>query len=109
MGRTSRRKEDDMAVKVYIKRKIKEGKSKDVGRLVVKARSAAMVQDGYISSENLTSCADPHTLMVVSIWESVDKWQRWKDSETRRAVEEEFNDLLAAPTEYDAYYMGFNL
>jgi heme-degrading monooxygenase HmoA len=108
-NRISQRKEDGMAVKVYIKRKIKSGKGKEAGRLLVKARSAAMVQDGYISSENLTSCTDPNTLMVVSIWENEDNWQRWKDSAARKAIENEFADLLAAPAEYDIYHMGFNL
>ena len=47
--------------------------------------------------------------MVVSIWQSEDKWLKWKNSDTRKNIEEELSGLLSAPAEYDTYFMGSNL
>lgn len=47
-----------MAVKVLIKRKIKDGKINDASKLLIKARYNAMGQPGYISSETLSGCDD---------------------------------------------------
>ena len=98
-----------MAIKADIKRIIKEGKKEDAARLIIKARSAAMGQEGYISSENLSNCKDPNILMVVSTWQSEDKWLKWKDSDVRKLIEAEFAEVSSAPAEYDTYYMGFKL
>ena len=95
-----------MAIKAYIKRTVKEGKTKEALRLLIKARSAAMGREGYISSETLSSCSDPNTLMVVSLWQSEGQWLNWKQSEERKAIEDEFADLLAGPVAYDTYHLG---
>jgi len=42
-----------MAVKVLIKRKVKDGKLNEVSKLLIKARYNAIGQQGYISSETL--------------------------------------------------------
>jgi hypothetical protein len=44
-----------MIVKVMIKRKIKEGKAREVFALLNKFRADAMNQKGYISGETLIS------------------------------------------------------
>lgn len=103
---TPQRKEGDMAIKAYIKRTVKEGKTKEALRLLIKARSAAMGREGYISSETLSSCKDPNTLMVVSLWQNEAQWLDWKQSDDRKVIEDEFAGLLAGPVEYDTYYLG---
>ena len=98
-----------MAIKAYIKRVVKEGKIKDAAGLLIKARSAAMEQEGYISSETLSSCSDPNILLVVSLWQNEGQWLNWKNSDRRQTIEAEFSSLLDGPVEYDTYFMGLSL
>jgi hypothetical protein len=48
-----------MIVKVMIRRKIQEGKAREVFALLNKFRSDAMNQKGYISGETLVNHDDP--------------------------------------------------
>ncbi len=95
-----------MAVKVMIKRHIKEGKTKDVFALLNKTRSDAMNQRGYITGETLMSYNDPHRLLVVSTWQSIENWLAWKDNDDRKANEAKLEQFLEFPTEYDEYIFG---
>ena len=71
-----------MAVKVMIKRLIKEGNAKDVFVLLNKHRSNAMNQKGYITGETLMSYQNPLFLLVISTWQSIEKRMRrsWNSS-----------------------------
>jgi quinol monooxygenase YgiN len=95
-----------MAVKVLIKRKIKDGNMQAAARLVINTRSAAMTQPGYISSESMRSIDDPGQITVVSMWQNRESWEAWKKSETRRAIVEEFRDYIVGETEYEHYSLG---
>ncbi|MGD8981419.1 MAG: antibiotic biosynthesis monooxygenase [Desulfobacterales bacterium] len=98
-----------MAVKVLIKRKIKDGKLNEASKLLVKARYAAMGQQGYISSETLTDCDDPNKVVVISMWQRIENWNQWKKSGLRSETEIEFESVLDGPTEYEAYNLGLML
>ncbi|MBL7180510.1 MAG: antibiotic biosynthesis monooxygenase [Pseudomonadota bacterium] len=98
-----------MAVKVLIKRKIKDGKLIEVSRLLNKARYNAMGQQGYISSETLSGCDDPRNVIVISMWQKIENWNQWKDSDLRAENEAAFEALLDEPTEYETYNLGLNL
>ena len=98
-----------MAVKVFIKRKFKESNLKAGYQLITQARYSAMKQAGYISSETLSDFSDPHKIMVVSMWHSIDHWNSWQSSEGRKENEAEFEKLLDAPTEYEMYNLGVQL
>ena len=95
-----------MAVKVFIKREIREGKSKEVFTLLNRFRSDAMEQTGYISGETLFSHDDPKKLVVMSMWQSVENWLQWKINSSRKAHEDEIEQYLAKPTEYEVYVLG---
>ena len=95
-----------MAVKVLIKRHIKEGKSKEVFALLNKTRSAAMNQKGYITGETLISHYDPHRVIVISTWQTIDNWLAWRDNEERKAHEAKLEQYLEFPTEYEEYVFG---
>ena len=69
-----------MAGKGLIKRKIKNNKLNEASRLLIKARYAAMGQQGYISSETLTDFDDPNTVMVISMWQKIENWNQWKNT-----------------------------
>jgi heme-degrading monooxygenase HmoA len=98
-----------VAVKVLIKRKIKDGKLNEASKLLVKARYAAMGQQGYISSETLTDCDDPNKVVVISMWQRIENWNQWKKSGLRSETEIEFESVLDGPTEYEAYNLGLML
>lgn len=98
-----------MAVKIFIKRKFKEGEFKAGCKLITKARYSAMNQKGYISSETLSDIEDPNKLAVVSMWQSLDSWDRWAKSELRKESEEEIQKVLDTPTEYEKYTLGVEM
>jgi heme-degrading monooxygenase HmoA len=98
-----------MAVKVLIKRKIKNGKLSEASKLLIKARYAAMGQQGYISSETLTDCNEPNNVVVVSMWQKIEDWNQWKKSDLRSGIEAGFESLLDGSTKYEAYNLGLVL
>ena len=98
-----------MAVKVLIKRKIKNGKLSEASKLLIKARYAAMGHQGYISSETLTDCYEPNNVIVVSMWQKIEDWNQWKKSDLRSEIEAGFESLLDGSTKYEAYNLGLVL
>ncbi len=95
-----------MIVKVFIKREIKEGKSKEAVSLLKKFRSDAMDQSGYISAETLFNYDDPRKMVVVGMWQSVENWLQWKGNKDRQAHESKMVLCLEKPTEYEVYVLG---
>ena len=93
-------------VKVMIKRHLKEGKAKDVFALLNKQRAKAMRQRGHLKGETLMSYQNPQCLLVISTWQSMGNWLAWKNNNERIANEEELEQLLESPTEYDEYILG---
>ena len=98
-----------MAVKIFIKRKFKPGNIQAASRSVINNRSGAMRQPGYISSETLRSIEDKDTVLVVSMWDNIEAWEAWKNSETRKANVAEFKDYLIGVAEYESYSLGLPL
>ncbi len=98
-----------MAVKILIKRKFKDGNLKAAARLLINHRNGAMQQPGYISSETMQRLDDPHQITVVSMWQDIEAWKAWKNSEQRLTNENEFRDLLVGQTEYEQYSLGLPL
>ncbi len=98
-----------MAVKILIKRKIKDGNMQAAARLLINSRKGAMTHSGYISSETMRSLDDPTQVVVVSMWQKKEDWEAWKNSDARKACEAEFADYLLTPTEYEHYSLGLPL
>jgi len=98
-----------MAVKVLIKRKIKDGKLNEASKLLIKARYNAMGQPGYISSETLSGCDHQNNVVVVSMWQRIENWNQWEKSELRAENEVEFEALIDGPVEYETYNLGLQL
>ncbi len=98
-----------MAVKILIKRKIKNGNMRAASRLVINNRTGAMKHPGYISSETMRSLDDPSLIVVVSMWQNIEAWETWKNSEIRIANEAEFKDYVVGSTEYEHYSLGLPL
>ena len=95
-----------MAVKVLIKRKVKDGKLNEASKLLIKARYNAMGQQGYISSETLSGCDDPNNVVVITMWQRIENWNQWKNGDLRAENETAIEALLDGPTEYETYNLG---
>ena len=95
-----------MAVKVLIKRRFKEKFFNEISEMIKKHRYGALNQDGYISAETLWDAKDPYRVVVASNWRSMKEWNIWKNSDERRAVDEQINEYLDGETEYEIYEMG---
>ena len=97
-----------MAVKVLIRRKFKPGHLKDASILLNKIRYGAMGRQGYISSETLTGYEDQNRILVISMWQALDSWKNWINSEERKALDAEFEKILDGHAEYETYYVGMS-
>ena len=95
-----------MAVKIFIKRHVKEGKVDKAYTLLNKIRSNAMNQPGYISGETLVNHYDYRSITVISTWQSVEDWINWEESDERAGNEVELESLLEKSTKYEIYDMG---
>ena len=94
-----------MGVEVLIRRKIIKTKAAEVAPLMVKLRSLAREQTGYISSESL-KCIDPSSddeYLIRSTWLSIEDWKRWLNSDARIAIQEKIDKLTHVKTEYRVY------
>jgi heme-degrading monooxygenase HmoA len=92
-----------MIVKVMIKRKIKEGKAREVFALLNKFRSQAMNQKGYVSGETLINHDNPREILVISMWQDMENWIRWREDAERKANESLLERWLEEPTVYQSY------
>ena len=97
-----------MAVKVFIKRQVPQGKAKAIIPLFRQMRASATSQPGYISGETLRSLEKPEEFMVISTWQSSDDWEKWLQSKERNEVQSKIDDLLGGETQYDIYHYGFS-
>lgn len=95
-----------MAVKVFIKRRVRAGKQAKVGRLITQARYNAMTQQGYIASETYTAVNDPLCIVVLSMWHDLADWHAYRESAQRVAHEAEMLPLLSEPPSYEIYRLG---
>ena len=95
-----------MAVKVLITRRFKEGQGLKLLSLLNRLRSQAMAQDGYITGETLVGVDDPRKLVIISTWESLDHWERWKSHQERANLEGDFVEVLSEPTGYEVFSFG---
>ena len=98
-----------MAVKILIKRTFKDGNMQAASKFLIANRNLAMQQSGYISSETLRNLDDQNQVVVVSMWQNIEAWNAWKNSETRMANEAEFRDYLIGETEYENYSLGLSM
>jgi heme-degrading monooxygenase HmoA len=93
-------------VKVMLKRHIKKGMLKNVYSLLKEQRAKAMNQRGHVRGETLSRYQNPHCLLVISMWLSMENWLAWKENKERRVNEEKLEQFFESPTEYDEYIFG---
>jgi heme-degrading monooxygenase HmoA len=97
-----------MLVKVLIKRRFKEGYVNEINKIIKETRFAAMDQEGYITSETMWDYEDPFRVVIVSNWRRIEYWNKWKNSDLRKSIEQKFEEFLIGETEYEIFSLGVN-
>ncbi len=92
-----------MAVKILITRTFPKNSIKVLMPLLLKLRSLANKQKGYISGETLKSVENPDEHLVISTWQSMQDWQEWMKSKDRIEVQAKLDAIIGESTEYKAY------
>jgi len=95
-----------MLVKIFIKRRFKRGKVKEISALLREFRSGAMNRPGYVSGETLVSYNDPQDVLVIGTWQDMESWLAWKATKTRQNFEAMLEVYQEGPTTYEAYVLG---
>lgn len=95
-----------MSVKILIKRKFRQDAVKDAADMLIKARTNAMGNKGYISTETLVGYDDPQSILIISMWQSKEDWDTYRDSDTRKSHEDKYAKMFEGPTEYQIFNMG---
>ena len=95
-----------MIAKILIKRRFKEGKTRQILALLNELRARAMLQPGYISGETLSKSGFPNNMVIIGTWQSMDDWYRWRDSEERNKFEAMLEIYQERPTDYEEFLFG---
>ena len=93
-----------MAISIMIQRTFSdEEKTAKLAPIIVKLRSLAAIQPGYITGKTFRCLDCPGEYLVISTWNSLDDWNRWLQSEQRMAIQKQVDDLLGETTQYRIY------
>jgi heme-degrading monooxygenase HmoA len=93
-----------MAVSVIIRRTFADPeKAAKLAPLIVKLRSRATVQPGYITGRTFRCLDCSGEVLVISTWNSLEDWNNWLNSEERRLLQDQVDTLLGETTEYRLY------
>jgi len=98
-----------MLAKILIKRQFKPGNEKEILSLLNRLRSIAMNQPGYISGLTMMAPDDPENMMVISTWQTLDSWNKWKENLERQNLEAMLDIYQVRPTDYQEYVVGSRL
>lgn len=93
-----------MPISVLIQRTFNDSdKAVELAPLIVKLRSLATIQPGYITGKTFRCLDCPGEYLVISTWHSLDAWNRWLNSDQRTAIQKEIDALLGEKTQYRIY------
>jgi heme-degrading monooxygenase HmoA len=95
-----------MAVKVFIKRVIPEGKVNELLPLFRRLRNLAISQPGYISGETLRGVDNTGQFLVISTWQSIDNWRQWVVHPERIEIQKQIASQLKEEPTYEIYQYG---
>jgi heme-degrading monooxygenase HmoA len=101
--RLSRERRENMAIKVFIKRKCPQDKQRELFRCIKEIRRLVPQQSGYISGEYLKSIDETNEIVTISSWFSLEDWQTWFESEERKKIQSKIDSIPGVTTEYSIY------
>ena len=93
-----------MAVSVLIRRTFSETeKAAELAPLIVKMRSLAAIQPGYLTGRTFRCLDCAGEYLVISTWNTLEDWNRWLNSKERQELQNKVDELLGSKTEYRIY------
>nr|WP_320050561.1 antibiotic biosynthesis monooxygenase [uncultured Desulfuromonas sp.] len=95
-----------MAVKIIIIRQVPPEKEPEIRPLLLKMRSLAHAQNGYVSGETLINFDNPSERIVISTWKTLENWNDWLNNDQRISLQSEVDRILGHETLYQIYYNG---
>ena len=95
-----------MVAKILIKRRFKDGNTPQIVALLNEIRALALNHPGYQSGQTLIKNGYPNNMVVISTWQSLEEWHRWRDNPERKKYEAMLEVYQERPTEYDEYLLG---
>lgn len=90
-----------MPVTVMITRELKADYVPKAFEVIVKLRSLATLEPGYISGQTMVSVRNPNRIVVMSIWENIGRWEDWQASELRNEYTAKMQPFTASPEQVD--------
>jgi len=64
--------------------------------------------EGYITSETMWDHEDPYRVVIASNWRSIENWNKWKNNDLRKSLEQKLEEVLIDETEYEIFDLGVN-
>lgn len=92
-----------MNIKVISRRVFRIDKKNKLIPLLAKLRKSAEKQKGFISRSTFSSLNDPGEYLVISEWESVDRWVRWMAKNKTKQIQGDIDSLIGEKTFFDVY------
>ena len=90
-----------MPVSVLIRRTFSETeKAAELAPLIVKLRSLAAIQPGYLTGRTFRCLDCAGEYLVISTWNTMEDWTRWLNSPERQELQNRIDELLGEKTEY---------
>lgn len=84
-------------IRVLIEREIGEGMEQPYADAITGMMQAIVRAPGYLSGESLRDADRPLHHYTLSAWQSRAAWQRWLNSEERRAALDAISPFLVEP------------
>jgi heme-degrading monooxygenase HmoA len=95
-----------MIAKILIKRDFKKGYTPQIVNIMNDMRALALTYPGYQSGETLIERGSPHSMVVISTWQSMEEWDNWKESQERKNFEAMLEVYQEGPTVIKEYLLG---
>lgn len=92
-----------MAITILIKRKVREQTASGLDFLLRRMRSLTVKQPGYISGETFKRIDEDGESLVISNWQTLDAWRKWRETAERIDLQNEIDLLIGEPTQYEIY------
>ena len=92
-----------MAIKVMIKRTVPQYTEAELLVLIKEMRILTTQQPGYISGETLKRLDKSGQSLVISMWQSLEDWERWLQSEERSRIQNKIDALVGKTTEFQIF------
>jgi len=93
-----------MTICVTIRRRVQDKEiASRLAPLIVKLRSMAAVQPGYITDQTFSSLDREGEYLVISTWNELEDWNKWMHSEVRQSIQNQIDECTGEKTEYRYY------